>query len=104
MDIFSVLITVLIYSFILTVVFFIEDDMPDSNIVIFACGPVFWIIHFSIIFITNIKNKNYIITEADYRRYKNVEWPMYRIGNLILIRNTKNTKISYWTLCYVKKY
>lgn len=95
-----ILLTIILYSTITTILFVLSEffnTFDEETLIIIICGPILWIFYFIVYLIYSIKHKEYCYSESNYQRFLKVKWPMYRFGNILLIRNYPKG-ISFWSL------
>lgn len=95
-----ILLTIILYSTITTILFVLSEffnAFDEETLLMIICGPVLWVFNFIVYLIYFIKYKKIYYTESSYQRFLKVNWPMYRFGNILLIRN-KAKGLSYWSL------
>lgn len=95
-----ILLTIILYSTITTILFVLSEffyAFDEETLIMIICGPILWIFYFIVYLIYFIKHKKIYYTESSYQRFLKVNWPMYRFGNILLIRN-KAKGLSYWSL------
>lgn len=94
-----ILLTIVLYSAITTILFVLSEFFnvfDEETLLMIICGPVLWVFYFIVYLVYSIKYKKYYYTESSYQRFLEVNWPMYRFGNILLIRN-KAKGLSYWS-------
>lgn len=95
-----ILLTIILYSTITTILFVLSEffnAFDEETLIMIICGPILWIFYFIVYLIYSIKHREYSYSESNYQRFLKVKWPMYRFGNILLIRNYPKG-ISFWSL------